>query len=752
MKKLLIFCIALLFPSTGIYAQANCATAMPITSIPFSSGTQTTCGTGNDYGADTFVVNYGGGEDYVYSLNVTNAPVNLKFALGGAATWKVASVHSACPPLIANSIGSVTTTGNSGSGIISFPTNGTYYVIIDTWPSPNCGEFTLDITIAPPAPNCSTLTTPNNGATVSSVNPTMTWTAPTTGVAPTGYKIYRGTTNPPTSLLTTVNAPVTTYANSNLQFNTTYYWYVVPTNAGSDALGCNSTVWSFTTPPPPPPPANDDCDGAIALTVNPDLSCATVTSGTTVSATASNETAPSCGSSGTNDDVWYKFTATNTSHKISLTNITGSTTDMAMSIYSGNCGSLQQISCHDPESFVATGLTVGTQYYIRVWTWSSTVTTTASFNICVGTPPSPPVNDDCSGAINLTINPNTLCATSVYGTTTSATASNETAPSCGASGTDDDVWYKFTATNTEHVVKLLGTNYDMAMAVYSGTCGGLQQILCSDPNTMTVTGLTVGTVYYVRVWTYTSTSGAEGNFNICVSENVPPSPPVNDECSNAVSLTVGGTFAQNQVTGDTSGSTNSTSLTADCLYNATDIGGNVWYKIVVPASGNVTVETDVAPTSSMTDSVLTIFDSCTSTTSIACNDDDGNGNFSKTELTGLTPGSTIYASVARYSSSGGGDDGTFLISAYDSSLLGTSEVTTKEKSIKVYPNPFTDYVNVADFEKVKSISVLDMSGKLVKTFAKPDSKLNLSNLNSGMYLLILNMKDNSKQTIKVIKR
>ena len=61
-------------------------------------------------------------------------------------------------------------------------------------------------------------------------------------------------------------------------------------------------------------------------------------------------------------------------------------------------------------------------------------------------------------------------------------------------------------------------------------------------------------------------------------------------------------------------------------------------------------------------------------------------------------------------------------------------------------------MNISDVSNVKSISVVDISGKLVKSFDKAESVLHLEGLNSGMYLVILNMKDGSKQTIKAIKK
>jgi hypothetical protein len=752
MKRFKLLFLMVVFCALGnLRAQNTCATAVPITSIPFSSGAQTTCGTVDDFPAGSYGnVNYGGGEDYVYSINITTAPVNLQLALGGTATWKIAAVHSACAPTPANSVGYVaTSSGTTASGSITFPTNGTYYIIIDTWPSPACGSFTLDVTPGPASPQCSTLTAPANGSTVSSLSPVLTWTAPASGAAPTGYKVYLGTTNPPTTLVSTVTAPATTYTASLTAYNTPYYWYVVPTNGGADATGCNSTVWSFTSPAPPPPPANDDCSAAVALTVNPDYSCGTITSGTTVGATASTETAPSCAASGTNDDVWYKFTATNTSHRVTLSNVSGST-DMAMAAYSGSCGSLVQVLCSDPNTMNLTGLTIGQEYKIRVWTYTSTATTNATFDICVGTPPPPPANDDCSAAVTLTVNPDYSCGVTATGTTQSATPSTETAPSCAASGTNDDVWYKFTATNTAHRVTLsnVSGSTDMAMAAYSGSCGSLVQVLCSDPNTMNLTGLTVGQEYKIRVWTYTSTASTVASFTICVG--TPPPPPANDNCSSAIALTPGATFAHHAVTGNTSGSTNTPALTASCLATPTNVGGNVWYSVMVPASGNLTIETDAVTGSALDDTVVSVFADCTTTTSIACNDDDGNGNFSKIVLTGQTPGATLYISVWRYSTA---TDGQFQISAYDSSIaLATSEVSQAKNDLKAYPNPFADVLNISDISKVKSVSIVDVAGRVVKTIENPSSALQLGDLKQGLYLVTLNMKDGSKQTIKAIKK
>lgn len=90
--------------------------------------------------------------------------------------------------------------------------------------------------------------------------------------------------------------------------------------------------------------------------------------------------------------------------------------------------------------------------------------------------------------------------------------------------------------------------------------------------------------------------------------------------------------------------------------------------------------------------------------------------------------------------------------ADSSACLGTSETDLTKNNIKVYPNPFTDVLNISDIKNVKSISVMDIAGRLVKTFDKPASTLQLRELNAGMYMIVLHMNDGTKQTLKAIKK
>jgi gliding motility-associated-like protein len=144
---------------------------------------------------------------------------------------------------------------------------------------------------------------------------------------------------------------------------------------------------------------------------------------------------------------------------------------------------------------------------------------------------SAPVNDNCENATSITPSATTTCTSSVAGTVACASESPQ-ANSCAGTGDDDDVWYKFTATANMHIVKLTnvaGSVTDMYFSVYSGTCGALTSIGCSDADSLTLSGMIIGQTYYIRVYTYT-TGAQTTTFNICVA-SIPP-PPVQPPCTN----------------------------------------------------------------------------------------------------------------------------------------------------------------------------------------------------------------------------
>lgn len=402
-------------------------------------------------------------------------------------------------------------------------------------------------------------------------------------------------------------------------------------------------------------PANDDCANAQALVVNPNTTCTTSATGTTVNATASTAPAPTCGIvGGANDDVWYSFVATSASHIITLSNITGTSTDLQIATYSGACGSLTEVQCSSPVVTTVGGLTVGNTYYVRVYTNSAATANTANFTICITTPPPPPANDECSGAILLTANAGATCATQTAGTTVDATPSSQAAPTCSSTGINDDVWYSFVAVSTVQTVTLssVSPTNTMSIALYSGaSCTALTQINCIDGNVLTVSSLTVGTTYYVRVYTQSATIGTASTFNICVT--TPPPPPANDDPCNAITLTPSTTCTYATYTNQNATASGGVPAPGCANY----LGGDVWFQVTVPAGGSLLFDTQ---TGVITDGGMAIYSgTCNALTLIACDDDSSpNGFMPMIAVTGQTPGTTLWVRVWEY---GNNNNGTFGI-------------------------------------------------------------------------------------------
>ncbi len=85
-------------------------------------------------------------------------------------------------------------------------------------------------------------------------------------------------------------------------------------------------------------------------------------------------------------------------------------------------------------------------------------------------------------------------------------------------------------------------------------------------------------------------------------------------------------------------------------------------------------------------------------------------------------------------------------------VMATSEIAANAKEVKVYPNPFTDIVNISDINDVKNVTVVDMAGRVVKTINNPVRELQLGDLKSGMYILKIDYKNGTNKSVKAIKK
>jgi len=225
-----------------------------------------------------------------------------------------------------------------------------------------------------------------------------------------------------------------------------------------------------------------------------------------------------------------------------------------------------------------------------------------------------PANDTCAGAIAM------IAGTAYFMNTASATSTGDPTPSCGGSF-GKGVWFTFTpSTNGTVTISTCGSDYNTVLQVYTADiffgCSSLTAVTCNDdsgPSCLTdrasvsFTG-TAGTAYRILVGGF---AGSAGNLSIVATQPQPP-PPVNDQCSGAISMTAGSPYSMSTVNATGMGDS-----TPSCGGN---FGKGVWFKFTPAVNGLITVNT----CGSGFDTMLQLYaGSCGSLSPIACDDDNG---------------------------------------------------------------------------------------------------------------------------------
>lgn len=301
-------------------------------------------------------------------------------------------------------------------------------------------------------------------------------------------------------------------------------------NQLTQVQNCNTTI-TFTpgtyTPyvPVSNVPSNDNSSGAITLDVG-STACTNLCNTIYTSAGATASGGSSC--SGTaDDDVWFKFRASGSSATIRIA--PSGAYDAVVELLDP---SLVPISCTDAngngilETVNATGLTLNSTYYLRIYNKGVGASSNGQFSACIYSSSLTPANDECAGAISL---PVSLTCIPVSGTNTGTATASSGIPACSVAGTnaDDDVWYSFVAVNTTESVSVQsGTGFNAVVQLFSGTCGSLTPIQCANSTssgqteTVTSTSLTIGETYLVRVY-HAAIGAGSGTYTICVTSPAP---------------------------------------------------------------------------------------------------------------------------------------------------------------------------------------------------------------------------------------
>ena len=239
------------------------------------------------------------------------------------------------------------------------------------------------------------------------------------------------------------------------------------------------------------------------------------------------------------------------------------------------------------------------------------------------------------------------------------------------------------------------------------------------------------------LWSFTSDSG--------------PAVPVNDNLCNATPLAMNTESAGNAYY-DVFATGQASEVVGSC-FNA-GVNGSVWFSFVAPASGEVTVSTDIAG-GTHSDTEIAVYaapSDCSNAATLGaeqgCTQDDNDDNFLSTvELTGLTAGATYYIQVDRW---GTADPGYFGISVFDSTLSIDDET---QNQFSYFPNPVKNTLHLNAQSNIQNVSIFNMLGQEVLKTApnNVDSTVDMSNLQTGAYFVKVTINDRT-ETVRVVKQ
>ncbi len=371
---------------------------------------------------------------------------------------------------------------------------------------------------------------------------------------------------------------------------------------------------------------------------------------------------PSCGVF-QGGDIWFSLQMPASGH-LAIDAFGEGNPDPALSIYTGNCNNMTEYDCRDDGSpsddariVIHDESLAGQTLYLR--TYQRYSKNGGTFDLCLYEPDIPD-NDRCVDALELQVSK--VCGMTTY-TNAFTTDSPETPPTCGLYR-GGDVWFKAQVPATGRlVIDTDDTDIQPVIALYRGNCDNFISYDCDSGGSMNDNG---GKAYindqslanqmiYIRVFQFYNRNG--GYFKMCVFE---PEIPENQTCGNATLLTV----TQNPQYQLFSNEFTTISLEGNPSCDSYQ-GGEIWFKVDIPFSGKLTLDTREVQINDTDMSIYT--GTCNGLVEYVCDETGGAGDMARVSIQDTDiAGQTVYVQVWR---SGSPYGGFFSISSHESDVL-----------------------------------------------------------------------------------
>jgi len=166
------------------------------------------------------------------------------------------------------------------------------------------------------------------------------------------------------------------------------------------------------------------------------------------------------------------------------------------------------------------------------------------------------------------------------------------------------------------------------------------------------------------------------------------------------------------------------------------IGNDVVYSYTAPATGTISLQMP----SSVAWTGLFVFTSCAGIGSApyACNCSSAAGTRAINNMP-VTAGETYYIVISSWASP--------QTIPYTLNITGSAlEIieVAQPKSLKLYPNPVTNILNLEIDATVKTATVITVNGQRIDVKLSADNQINVENLQTGFYILEVTTEDGNR--------
>ena len=321
------------------------------------------------------------------------------------------------------------------------------------------------------------------------------------------------------------------------------------------------------------------------------------------------------------EDMWFVYDIpSDASYAVEILSADNNFSGLAAEIFSGSCDNLSFIACgnvngSDGGAVVPSGdLSAGERIFIRVAP-SGFFSRQAFFTVCI----SQVENDFCTNAVSLPIEESCTPVSVNLGLHTPSGVAGSS--QCNFfNSTLSDAWFQIVVEEERDITiqATVTTEFSFAyaaLAVYTNDCGLLSEIACAVENedfgnaSIVLSDRSVGETLFIRV---ANRDNFFQQLDLCIVYA-----PANDDCANAIELSLDECSTHNLEFANGS-RTPGDHLSCGGRFFGDDFK-DLWFSAVVPASGNLKIETFQGVDGIENTDIEVYRGSCDGLTAIGCN-------------------------------------------------------------------------------------------------------------------------------------